>query len=94
MRGSSCDTVSLQELEARVTVAREGMLEPRGDGVSGCWKAEDAFSFPINNALPSLVRVTAPVKARGLGRESDAHRVGRVLRARATRMGRGPVWVA
>lgn len=37
---------------------------PEVTGGSGCWKAEDTFSFPIKNAL---VRVTAPVKARGLG---------------------------
>jgi hypothetical protein len=78
-----------------VTVARQGVLEPRGDEVSGCWKAEDTFSLPIKNALPSLVRVTALVKAPGPGPGGpDAHRVAGVLRARATRMGRGSVWVA
>lgn len=54
----------------------------------------NTFSLPIKNALPSLIRVTALVKALGLDWEPDALRVAGVLRARATRMGRGSVWVA
>lgn len=77
-----------------MTVPREGVLEPRGDGVLGCWKAVNTFSFPIKKALPSLIRVTAPVKPQGLDWEPDALRVAGVLRAWATRMGRGSVWVA